>query len=117
MSAKGGGRNLAAAPSLIVLMSFPVGYSVASCSPAELASASPTGLIVIDGPRQCLNFLSHERGAPQMASFDFIFEFAPHTGQSSQLLADANGRNAQFLARSAGSALIWPLTLRLEHCV
>jgi len=50
MSAKGGGRNLAAAPSLIVLMSFPVGYSLASCSPAELASASPTGLIVINGP-------------------------------------------------------------------
>jgi hypothetical protein len=25
---------------------FPVGYSLASCSPAELASASPTALIV-----------------------------------------------------------------------
>ena len=29
---------------------FPVGYSLASCSPAELASASPTGLIVNSGP-------------------------------------------------------------------
>ncbi|MGH9962821.1 MAG: hypothetical protein ACREBC_37850, partial [Pyrinomonadaceae bacterium] len=28
---------------------FPVGYSLASCSPAELASASPTGLIVGNG--------------------------------------------------------------------
>jgi len=54
---------------------FPVGYSLASCSPAELASASPTGLIVsngpaegknfFNGPRECLNFLSHERGSPQ----------------------------------------------------
>jgi hypothetical protein len=31
---------------------FPVGYSLASCSPAELASASPTGLIVNNGPSE-----------------------------------------------------------------
>src|SRR6266496_4240108 len=57
---------------------LPVGYSLASCSPAELASASPTGLIVnngqwkartfFDGLRQCLNFLSHKRGAPQIGA-------------------------------------------------
>jgi len=29
---------------------FPVGYSLASCSPAELASASPTALIVKQWP-------------------------------------------------------------------
>ena len=31
---------------------FPVGYSLASCSPAELAPASPTGLIVNNGSVQ-----------------------------------------------------------------
>ena len=36
---------------------FPVGYSLASCSPAELASASPTGLIVSNGPVEGKNFL------------------------------------------------------------
>ena len=35
---------------------FPVGYSLASCSPAELASASPTGLIVSNGPGEGNNF-------------------------------------------------------------
>ena|GEM_PF-4176599 len=34
---------------------FPVGYSLASCSPAELASASPTGLIVNNGPVESNN--------------------------------------------------------------
>ncbi len=34
---------------------FPVGYSLASCSPAGLASASPTGLIVINGPVESNN--------------------------------------------------------------
>ena len=31
---------------------FPVGYSLVSCPPAELTSASPTGLIVNNGPVQ-----------------------------------------------------------------
>lgn len=35
---------------------FPVGYSLASCSPAELASASPTGSIVNKGPVAGKNF-------------------------------------------------------------
>jgi hypothetical protein len=35
---------------------FPVGYSLASCSPAELASASPTALIVSNGPVEGKNF-------------------------------------------------------------
>jgi hypothetical protein len=35
---------------------FPVGYSLASCSPAELASASPTGAIVSNGPGEGKNF-------------------------------------------------------------
>jgi hypothetical protein len=34
---------------------FPVGYSLASCSSAELASASPTGLIVNNGPVESNN--------------------------------------------------------------
>ena len=38
------------------LAEFPVGYSLASCSPAELASASPTGLIVNNGPVEGKNF-------------------------------------------------------------
>jgi hypothetical protein len=37
---------------------FPVGYSLASCSPAELASASPTGLIVSNGPVDGKNFFN-----------------------------------------------------------
>ncbi len=36
---------------------FPVGYSLTSCSPAELASASPTALIVSNGPVEGKNFL------------------------------------------------------------
>ena len=35
---------------------FPVGYSLASCSPAELASASPTALIVSNGPVESKKF-------------------------------------------------------------
>jgi hypothetical protein len=41
---------------------FPVGYSLASCSPAELASASPTGLIVSNGPVEGKNFLRRAEG-------------------------------------------------------
>src|SRR6185369_2105189 len=36
--------------------------------------------------------------------FDCLRSSAPHTGQSSQLSLDANDRDAQFLATSAGSA-------------
>lgn len=54
----------------------PVGYSLAGCSPAEPASASPTGAYSVTmEPRiarkqslECgphLNLLSHFRGAPQ----------------------------------------------------
>jgi hypothetical protein len=41
---------------------FPVGYSLASCSPAELASASPTGLIVSNGPVEGKNFFRRAEG-------------------------------------------------------
>ncbi|HYN24228.1 MAG TPA: hypothetical protein VES69_04220 [Pyrinomonadaceae bacterium] len=41
---------------------FPVGYSLASCSPAELASASPTGLIVSNGPAEGKTFFSWAEG-------------------------------------------------------
>jgi hypothetical protein len=41
---------------------FPVGYSLASCSPAELASASPTGLIVSKGPVEGNNFFRRAQG-------------------------------------------------------
>jgi hypothetical protein len=41
---------------------FPVGYSLASCSPAELASASPTGTIVSNGPVEGKNFLRRAEG-------------------------------------------------------
>ena len=37
---------------------FPVGYSLASCSPAELASASPTALIVSNGSVEGKNLFS-----------------------------------------------------------
>ena len=41
---------------------FPVGYSLASCSPAELASASPTGLIVNNGPVEGKNIFRWAEG-------------------------------------------------------
>jgi len=41
---------------------FPAGYSLASCSPAELASASPTGLIVNNGPIESNNSLRWAKG-------------------------------------------------------
>ena len=41
---------------------FPVGYSLASCSPAALASASPTGLIVSNGSVEDKNFLRQAEG-------------------------------------------------------
>ena len=41
---------------------FPVGYSLASCSPAELASASPTGLIVSNGSIEGNNFIRRTKG-------------------------------------------------------
>ncbi len=55
----------------------PVGYSLAGCSPAEPASASPTGAYSVTMPwriarkhsLECgphLNLLSHFRGAPQL---------------------------------------------------
>ena len=54
---------------------FPVGYSSVSCTPAALASASPTGIHSATQARcrlrtfqptakQCLNFLCHSRGQP-----------------------------------------------------
>ena len=50
ISRKAGGRDFAAHALAHRLDEFPVGYSLASCSPAELASASPTTLIVNNGP-------------------------------------------------------------------
>jgi len=41
---------------------FPVGYSLASCSPAELASASPTGLIVSTAPVEGKHFFRWATG-------------------------------------------------------
>jgi hypothetical protein len=41
---------------------FSVGYSLASCSPAALASASPTGLIVSNGPVEGKNFFRWAEG-------------------------------------------------------
>jgi hypothetical protein len=62
MSDKGKGRNLAATPLAHRLDEFPVGYSSASCSPAELASASPTGVIVSNGPVEGKNFFRRAEG-------------------------------------------------------
>jgi hypothetical protein len=45
----------------------------------------------------------------------FFATNAPHSGQSSQLFVEANDRNAQFLATSAGSALTYPLTSSRAH--
>ena len=56
MSGKGGGRNPAGRALAHRLDEFPVGYSLASCSPAELASASPTALTVSNGPVEGKNF-------------------------------------------------------------
>jgi|SRR5579883_276601 len=60
---------------LIVRDEFPVGYSLASCSPAELASASPTALSMRCGLSAAyrtsangnlsLIFVSHHRGSVQ----------------------------------------------------
>jgi len=41
---------------------FPVGYSLASCSPAELASASPTALIVSNGSLEGKYFFRRTEG-------------------------------------------------------
>jgi hypothetical protein len=41
---------------------FPVGYSLASCSPAELASASPTAEIVGNGPVEGKHFFRRTEG-------------------------------------------------------
>src|ERR1051325_607944 len=75
MSAKCGGRNPAAAPSLIVLMSFrlviPWRVALQQSSPPLhqpgrlLTMAQSKATTLFDGLRQCLNFLSHEGGAPQ----------------------------------------------------
>ena len=43
---------------------FPVGYSLVSCSPAELASASPTALILSNGPVEGKIFFRRTEGVP-----------------------------------------------------
>ena len=47
-----------AAPGCIGCDEFPVGYSLAGCSPAEPACASPTGTIVSRPRLRCRHFLS-----------------------------------------------------------
>ena len=49
---------------------FPAGYSSASCSPAELASASPDNQILLDSVREVLEDFS-ERGS------EFILRVSP----------------------------------------
>lgn len=44
-----------------------------------------------------------------------LLRSAPHTGRSSQLALEANGRSAQFLATLVASAVILTLTLGCEH--
>jgi hypothetical protein len=56
-SARLGGQALAHR-----LVEVPVGYSLASCSPAKLASASPTTLIVSNGPIEGNNFFRRAEG-------------------------------------------------------
>jgi hypothetical protein len=70
-----GAATRVAAPVLIGCDEFPVGYSLAGCPPAELASASPTGhdsqqstLPYNDfsaNGNYPLNFVSHSMGALQ----------------------------------------------------
>ena len=71
-----GAATRVAAPVLIGCDEFPVGYSLAGCPPAELASASPTGhdsqqstLPYNDfsaNGNYPLNFVSHSMGALQV---------------------------------------------------
>jgi len=62
MSGKGKGRAFCGHALAHRLDEFPVGYSLASCSPAALASASPTGLIVSNGPVGGKNFFRRAWG-------------------------------------------------------
>lgn len=74
-----GAATRVAAPVLIGCDEFPVGYSLAGCPPAELASASPTGhdsqqstLPYNDfsaNGNYPLNFVSHSMGALQRCPF------------------------------------------------
>jgi hypothetical protein len=59
---KARGRDFSAHALAHRLDEFPVGYSLASCSPAELASASPTGLIVSNGPAEGKTFFRWAEG-------------------------------------------------------
>jgi len=77
-----GAATRVAAPVLIGCDEFPVGYSLAGCPPAELASASPTGhdsqqstLPYNDfsaNGNYPLNFVSHSMGALQTESLKSI---------------------------------------------
>jgi len=74
-----GNAGIVAAVPAHRLDEFPVGYSSASCTPALLASASPTGpdyalksycwATTFQRPgEQCLNWLSHARGQAQIGT-------------------------------------------------
>ena len=53
-----------------------------------------------------------DRRPLSLISLEFL---APHTGQSSQLVVDANGGGAQFLPTVPRSALNLPITPSREH--
>ena len=57
-----------------------------------------------------------EDGGGDSASYPISLRIvAPHTGQSSQLVVDANRRSAQFLPTVPRSALNLPITPSREH--
>ena len=61
------------------------------------------------------NLNVHKLEATSESGLFYSLEFAPHTGQSSQLFLDANRRSAQFLPAVARSALNLPFTQNCEH--
>ena len=90
-----GAATRVAAPVLIGCDEFPVGYSLAGCPPAELASASPTGhdsqqstLPYNDfsaNGNYPLNFVSHSMGALQSPTLPChtTVHAGPHTADRS----------------------------------
>ena len=61
--------------------------------------------------------LSYSQSGESNASIASRIPLCPHTGQSSQLLSDANDRSAQFLATLSGNGLILPLIPRSRALV
>ena len=60
-----------------------------------------TGLMYL----QITNTAWQREKAAEMASAAFVKSMAPHGGQSSQLVFDANDGNAQFLSNLAGAVV------------